>query len=296
MSKSIDVFSFEKSLISPAVANVHVHYTVISSFVTGNYANAVLEIYMLEIYIDTCVNISHNNDAGFNFELGEMDVPKVTKEYFTNKRKKIVDATMRVCESKPAYAVTLRDVVKECGISTGGIYNYFSSIDEIFVEILNQAYEEHSVNDEFEMVFKRGKSPNEVITDFLLFRGRLIDGIYKQFGRLIFDVQAICINDMERGRKILAGLKGNDEGYNSFTALNNYIDEQIANGSFKCAIPKEHILFLYVTASDGIKKAFVDPDSANELALLGIAKEECATAESMMKILAQAIVKLLGGK
>jgi len=220
-------------------------------------------------------------------------MPKVTKEYFANKKKEIVDATMRVCESKPAYAVTLRDVVKECGISTGGIYNYFSSIDEIFVEILNQAYEGLSARNDFEVIFKSGKPPCEVVTDFLLLRGKLIDSIYKQFGKLIFDVQAIYLNDPERGRKMLAGLKGNDDGYDAFAQLKHFIDERIADGSFKCAIPKEHILFVLITSTDGIKKALVDPDSAEELALAGISKGECATAEGMMKILAQAIVDLL---
>ena len=221
-------------------------------------------------------------------------MPKVPEEYFANKKKGIVDATMRVCESKPAYAITLRDVVKECGISTGGIYNYFSSIDEIFVEILNRAYEEHSASDEIKKIFESGRPPGEVITDFLLYRGRLADEIYKRFGKMIFDLQAIYINDPERGRKMLTGLKGNVDGYDSFARLSDYIDERIADGSFTFAIPKAHILFIIVTASDGIKKALVDPDSAGELALIGISKDACATAESMTKILAEAIVRLLG--
>ena len=221
-------------------------------------------------------------------------MPKVTKEYVDEKKREIVDVAIRVCKSKPAYSVTIRDVVKESGISQGGMYHYFSSIDEIFIEILNRTYDEYSANDEIEKIFARGKRPCEVITDFLLLRGRLIDDIYKQFGGLIFDLQAIYINDPERGRKILAGIKANDDAYSDFTTLSNYIDERVADGSFECAIPKEYILFIIVTASDGIKKALVDPDSADELTFVGMSKEECVTAESMMKILAQAIVKLLG--
>ena len=221
-------------------------------------------------------------------------MPKVTNKYVDEKKKEIADAAIRVCKSKPAYSVTIRDVVKESGISQGGMYHYFSSIDEIFVEILNRTYEEYSVNDEIEKIFASRKLPCEVVTDFLLLRGRLTDDIYKQFGGLIFDLQAIYINNPERGRNILAGIKANDDAYSDFTRLSNYIDERIADGSFECAIPKEYILFIIVTASDGIKKALIDPDSADELALVGISKEECATTESMMKILSQAIVKLLG--
>jgi AcrR family transcriptional regulator len=220
-------------------------------------------------------------------------MPKVTKEYVDEKKREIVNAAIRLCNSKPAYAVTIRDVVKECKISQGGMYHYFSSIDEIFIEILNRAYSEVMTTSEHSNVFISGKLPSEIIIDFLLQQGRLVDNIYKQFGRLIHDLQAICLNDSERGKKIVAGIKANDDGYNAFAELSNYIDERIVDGSFKCVVPKEHILFVIISASDGIKKALIDPDSAGELAFIGISENECATAENMMEILAKVIVKLL---
>lgn len=34
--------------------------------------------------------------------------------------------------------MTMQDIVDECGISRGGIYLYFSSVDEIFLELMKQ--------------------------------------------------------------------------------------------------------------------------------------------------------------
>ena len=65
-------------------------------------------------------------------------MPKVDKEHFERKENLIVDAAIRVCQIKPAYEVTLRDVIRESGISPGGMYCYFSSIDEIFAAISQQ--------------------------------------------------------------------------------------------------------------------------------------------------------------
>ncbi|MCL1845421.1 MAG: TetR/AcrR family transcriptional regulator [Defluviitaleaceae bacterium] len=214
-------------------------------------------------------------------------MPRVKKEYFAAKKAEIVDAAVRVCEVKPAYSVTLRDVVKECGISTGGIYNYFSSIDEIFAEILNRAYDEFSVKHEVEKIFGSGKAPQEIIMDFFVLRGKLIDNIYRKFGKLVFELQAIYLNDPERGRKILAKITPSDEGLEILARLGEFID------GFKCVLPTGQILFLIIAASDGVKKAIIDPDSAAELARIGLPKNESATAESMMKILAQAVIKLL---
>jgi len=223
-------------------------------------------------------------------------MPKVTEEYFTVKKKEIVDAAIRVCKSKPAYSITLRDVVRECEISTGGIYNYFSSIDEIFAEILNQAYDELSANAEFEKVFESSKSPEEIIMDFFILRGSMIDRTYHQYGKLIYELQTIYLNDPERGRMMLAKIKSNDDGLNLLVKLRDFIDNHITNGHFNSVIPTGQIMFIIVAASDGIKKAIIDPDSVAELEFIGLPENESATAESMMKILAQVIINLLATK
>ena len=57
-------------------------------------------------------------------------MPKVNQEYFENKRKIILEAAMRVFQRKPAYSVTMKDIVKESGLSQGGVYKYYSNIDK----------------------------------------------------------------------------------------------------------------------------------------------------------------------
>ena len=64
-------------------------------------------------------------------------MPKVNEEYFENKRKIILEAAMRVFQRKPAYSVTMKDIVKESKLSQGGVYKYYSNIDQIVVALLN---------------------------------------------------------------------------------------------------------------------------------------------------------------
>ena len=33
-------------------------------------------------------------------------------------------------------SVTMKDIIEECGISRGGIYLYFTSVDEIFMQVI----------------------------------------------------------------------------------------------------------------------------------------------------------------
>ncbi|MCL1883023.1 MAG: TetR/AcrR family transcriptional regulator [Defluviitaleaceae bacterium] len=54
------------------------------------------------------------------------------------KIKKILEAARQVFCRKGFLAVTMQDIIDECGISRGGIYLYFASVDEIFLEVMKQ--------------------------------------------------------------------------------------------------------------------------------------------------------------
>jgi len=54
------------------------------------------------------------------------------------KTRKILDAARLVFCRKGFLAVTMQDIIDECGISRGGIYIYYSSVDEIFLDVMKQ--------------------------------------------------------------------------------------------------------------------------------------------------------------
>lgn len=52
------------------------------------------------------------------------------------KRKLILEKAERVFIQKGFTQVTMQDIIDACAISRGGIYLYFSSVDEIFIEVI----------------------------------------------------------------------------------------------------------------------------------------------------------------
>lgn len=54
------------------------------------------------------------------------------------KREAILDSARRIFSRKGLIDVTMQDIIDECGISRGGIYLYFDSVDAMFVEVVNQ--------------------------------------------------------------------------------------------------------------------------------------------------------------
>ena len=46
-------------------------------------------------------------------------MPKVSEEYYKNKRKEIVDAAYRVCTRKPISSVEMKDIIEETAKKRG---------------------------------------------------------------------------------------------------------------------------------------------------------------------------------
>lgn len=54
------------------------------------------------------------------------------------KREAILESARDVFAKKGFIDVTMKDIIEACGISRGGIYLYFDSVDEIFIETLKR--------------------------------------------------------------------------------------------------------------------------------------------------------------
>jgi len=224
-------------------------------------------------------------------------MPKVTAQYLAEKKKEIVAAAMRVCVAKPAYEITLRDVVRECGISTGGIYNYFSSVDDIFVEILNQAYAEFPYADELIKIFESKRPVAEIVVEAFKHEGRLIDSMYGRYGKFMMELDVILLNDPERGRHMISQSKGNNENNIFLAKLFAFINTSIAEGALNPIVPVPHILFTVIGATEGVRKFATAKEYVKEsLMMLGLTETECANAEGLMEILARVLLKMLNAK
>ena len=66
----------------------------------------------------------------------------INEKHRKNKIRKILESARIVFYRKGFLNVTMQDIIDECGISRGGIYLYFNSVDEIFQEVIRQRNKE----------------------------------------------------------------------------------------------------------------------------------------------------------
>jgi AcrR family transcriptional regulator len=63
-------------------------------------------------------------------------MPKVTEQYKEEKRSQILDSALKCFGEKGYQATIIDDIVKHSNISKGAIYNYFTSKEEIYLQLL----------------------------------------------------------------------------------------------------------------------------------------------------------------
>ncbi|MGN1180801.1 MAG: TetR/AcrR family transcriptional regulator [Suilimivivens sp.] len=86
-------------------------------------------------------------------------------EKSVQKKKYILETARAVFMEKGYKNVTMKDIVDACDISRGGLYLYFSSTREIFLEVLKMEQEE--ADDVFEKSISEDAGPADILALFL---------------------------------------------------------------------------------------------------------------------------------
>ena len=96
-------------------------------------------------------------------------MPKVSYEYVQEKKNSILEAAIAVCKVKPLYEITMRDIIKASGVSQGGIYRYYSDLDEILIEVINQVNVNADYKHIIDEITDTSNCPIKQLLNYLIF-------------------------------------------------------------------------------------------------------------------------------
>ena len=86
-------------------------------------------------------------------------------EKSARKRQLIVETARRIFMEKGYKDVTMKDIVEACNISRGGLYLYFSGVEELLLEVMR--VEEAETDDVFSNELKEDATATDVLMIFL---------------------------------------------------------------------------------------------------------------------------------
>lgn len=224
-------------------------------------------------------------------------MPKVNEEYFENKRKIILDAAMRVFQRKPAYSVTMKDIVKESNLSQGGVYKYYSNIDEIVVALLNTSGV--PVNPK-ELIDKYGNDPERAIFELFDAFRKFFFITAKEFGKIMFELQAMFFNNKERLQTLKDNIKKELILHYWFVELLIFIDTKVDEKYFHPIINTHDIYMQMIVTVSGIgNELILNKYYGLERKLYyykGVKKDLDVNLDNLIDALYKTLLILLGSK
>ena len=218
-------------------------------------------------------------------------MPKVTQEYFDNKRKMIVDCTYKVCLRKPVEMVTISDVIAETGLSQGGIYRFYKDLDAILSDMISGMRRDYNITDKLDEVVADKKLSFEDVTRRIC--GILADSMeapLMDIQKINFDLTVLAINEPERAAKIIKEVKGKGNMEHLATVIFPYL---FKSGEMNKLKPKHDPMELYHFISSayvGIETNCILTACYSSTPMM-----ESCSPRSMFDILATTIILLFGG-
>lgn len=179
-------------------------------------------------------------------------MPKVSSDYVIRKKKTILEAALSVCKVKPLYEITMKDIIRASGISQGGIYRYYSGLDEILVVVINQANANADYMQVVDAIIENSDSPKESLKKLFTFLGEYIKENLATVGKFQFELTILFANNPERQEKILSNITENESGQYLVERLFSTIHEGISLGIFQPEVSPEDLFTFIMTSIDGI--------------------------------------------
>lgn len=191
------------------------------------------------------------NHVSFIFDGGAV-MPKVSQEYLDNKRNAIVSAALKVCKSKPLYQITMKDIIRESGVSQGGIYRYFKSIDEILVEVINRSSSNIDNKKRINSIVETGKTPAETAKNLFAFLANYMNDNAAALGKFQFELTELVAYEPHRLNSISAQNRHADCVQYLINQLFTVIRNGVSSGAFSPVLPLDDIFGFISTSIDGI--------------------------------------------
>ena len=144
------------------------------------YSSVVFFVYRKKMWY-------YKNDNIVVFIEKEMDVmPKVKNEYLENKRNQILDAAFAVCKRKPAYDITMTDIVSETGMSQGGVYKYFNNIDLVLAALIDKANLQGNYMEQIDEIMESDNASDVILHNLFLVSEQYFSDMLISYNKIFY--------------------------------------------------------------------------------------------------------------
>lgn len=222
-------------------------------------------------------------------------MPKVSEEYYENKRREIIDAAYRVCARKPITSIDMKDIIAETGFSHGVIYRYYKDLDEVFKDLVITINSENKIDDRLDDILEKSdiKAWEKTIYEICAMLADYLKEVGTDMLKVSIYGDMLAMSDPERAMRISSRL-GKDEQspllYATFV-MTDYLTNVIKQNKLNPVISVDEIIQFFIVNYHGIQSGYVLTECFKVEHVEGKYKPE-----DMFRNLATSVVLMMGGK
>ena len=222
-------------------------------------------------------------------------MPKVSEEYYKNKRREIVDAAYRVCTRKPITSVEMKDIIEETGFSHGVIYRYYKDLDEVLKDLVITINSENKIDDRLDEILAKANPDKweQTIYDICAMQADYMKEVGMDLLKVSIYSDMLAMTDPERAMSIAQRL-GKDEQsplLYATVATEKFLKEIVKKNKLKPATSIDEIIQFMIVNYHGIQTGYVLSECFKVPHIEGKYKPE-----DMFRNLANSVILMMGGK
>lgn len=179
-------------------------------------------------------------------------MPKVNPEYFDHKREFILDAALNICKRKPLHQITMKDIIRESGISQGGIYRYYRNVDEILVEVMNKSCPNTDYKKMIDDILTSSKTSLETVKNLFDLLSNYLNDNATTLGKFHFELTELIAYEPDRIINISTHNRHVDNVQYLMSQLFKAISNGVSTEEFVPVLKLNDILCFIATSIDGI--------------------------------------------
>ena len=196
--------------------------------------------------------LQNKNDNAVVFILKGTNMPKVNEEYFVEKRNQILKAAFTVCNRKPAYDVTMSDIVAETGLSQGGVYKYFKNIDFVLAALIDKANSLGDYHNQIDAVMQSCVAAEIILKELFKISEKYFSDMLISYNKILFELSTFFAYSKDKHDRIYQNVMTTSTFEYLIKCASELIISETQKGYFKPILPVEDILSFIISSFDGI--------------------------------------------
>lgn len=221
-------------------------------------------------------------------------MPRVSEDYYENKRREIIDAAYRVCIRKPIASVVMKDVIEETGFSHGVVYRYYKDLDDVLRDLVIKINRENNISGQMNEIINEADTRDwkQVITDICTLLADQMIGTGTDLLKISLYSNMMAMSDPNRVEKIAKQIDEDSQSPLLYlvAALSEYLTRTIKKEKLEPTHSTEDIIQFIIASYHGIETGYVLSESYSADQLQGKYKPH-----DMFACLADSVIAMLGG-